>query len=78
MTHFIHDVALPLPSKVISIMLGVPYEDHTRMQELSSNRMNLDIAPELLMQSAQEMEQYIDRLLLEKEQNPGDGCPATA
>ena len=70
---FIHDVALPLPSEVISIMLGVPYEDHARLQELSSNRMNLDIAPELLMQSAQEMEQYIDRLLLEKEQNPGDG-----
>jgi cytochrome P450 len=70
---FINDVALPLPSVVISIMLGVPYEDHTRLQKLSGDRMNLDIAPELLMQSAQEMEQYIDRLLLEKEGNPGDG-----
>lgn len=70
---FIHDVALPLPSVVISIMLGVPYEDHARLQALSSNRMNLDISPALLRQSAQEMEQYIDRLLREKEQSPGDG-----
>ncbi|BFG78491.1 cytochrome P450 [Paraburkholderia terrae] len=70
---FIRDVALPLPSVVISIMLGVPYEDHARLQLLSSNRMRLDISPELLAQSAQEMEQYIDRLLREKEQAPGDG-----
>ncbi|AUT72405.1 cytochrome P450 [Paraburkholderia hospita] len=70
---FIQDVALPLPSVVISIMLGVPYEDHARLQMLSSNRMNLDISPELLTQSAQEMEQYIDRLLREKEQHPGEG-----
>ncbi|MEX3812261.1 cytochrome P450 [Paraburkholderia sp. BR13439] len=70
---FIQDVALPLPSMVISIMLGVPYQDHARLQMLSSNRMNLDISPELLRRSAQEMEQYIDRLLREKEENPGEG-----
>jgi cytochrome P450 len=70
---FIRDVALPLPSIVISIMLGVPYEDHARLQTLSSNRMRLDTSPDLLAQSAQEMEQYIDRLLREKEREPGDG-----
>lgn len=70
---FIQDVALPLPSMVISIMLGVPYQDHARLQQLSSNRMNLDISPELLRQSAQEMEQYIDCLLREKERDPGEG-----
>lgn len=70
---FISAVALPLPSLVISIMLGVPYEDHDKLQKWSGDRMDLSIAPEALTQSAKSMSQYIDALLLEKERNPGDG-----
>ncbi|CAN7698439.1 cytochrome P450 [Paraburkholderia sp. SIMBA_054] len=70
---FISGVALPLPSLVISIMLGVPYEDHDKLQKWSGDRMDLSIAPEALTQSAKSMSQYIDALLLEKERNPGDG-----
>jgi len=70
---FISAVALPLPSLVISIMLGVPYEDHDKLQKWSGDRMDLSIAPEALTQSAKSMSQYIDALLLEKECDPGDG-----
>lgn len=70
---FIKDVALPLPSLVISIMLGVPYEDHAKLQKWSADRMDLSIAPEALTQSAKEMTAYIDQLLRKKEEDPGNG-----
>ncbi|MGF6288803.1 cytochrome P450 [Paraburkholderia youngii] len=70
---FIEAVALPLPSLVISIMLGVPYEDHDKLQKWSGDRMDMSIAPEALTQSAMHMTQYIDALLLQKERDPGDG-----
>ncbi|MGF6956035.1 cytochrome P450 [Paraburkholderia youngii] len=70
---FIEAVALPLPSLVISIMLGVPYEDHDKLQKWSGDRMDMSIAPEALTQSATHMTQYIDALLLKKERDPGDG-----
>lgn len=70
---FIADVALPLPSLVISIMLGVPYEDHDKLQEWAGNRMDLSTSPEELTQSARNMSKYISGLLTEKERDPGDG-----
>lgn len=70
---FIEAVALPLPSLVISIMLGVPYADHDKLQKWSGDRMDLSIAPEALTQSAKNMNEYIDALLLKKERNPGEG-----
>ncbi|GAA0709370.1 hypothetical protein GCM10009022_41150 [Vreelandella titanicae] len=70
---FIADVALPLPSLVISIMLGVPYEDHDKLQEWAGNRMDLSTSPEELTQSARNMSKYISGLLIEKERDPGDG-----
>lgn len=70
---FIEDVALPLPSLVISIMLGVPYEDHAELQEWSKDRQDLTLSPEALTQSARNMEGYISRLLREKELDPGTG-----
>ncbi|WP_234407544.1 cytochrome P450 [Pseudomonas bohemica] len=70
---FIEKVALPLPSLVISIMLGVPYEDHSVLQEWSKDRQNLSLAPEALTEAARNMEAYISKLLHEKELDPGDG-----
>ncbi|MHB9836153.1 cytochrome P450 [Paraburkholderia terrae] len=70
---FIAAVALPLPSLVISLMLGVPYADHDKLQKWSGDRMDLSIAPEVLTQSAKSMNEYIDALLREKERDPGDG-----
>lgn len=70
---FIASVALPLPSLVISLMLGVPYADHDKLQKWSGDRMDLSIAPEALTQSAKSMSEYIDALLREKERDPGDG-----
>ncbi len=70
---FIQRVALPLPSLVISIMLGVPYEDHNILQGWSADRQNLALGPEKLREAARNMEQYISQLLRKKEKEPGDG-----
>ncbi|HEM7838868.1 cytochrome P450 [Burkholderia multivorans] len=69
---FIEDVALPLPSLVISIMLGVPYEDRAKLQTWSANRLDLAASVELVTESARGMTEYIDQLLRQKEQDPGD------
>jgi cytochrome P450 len=70
---FIEKVALPLPSLVISLMLGVPYEDHDDLQTWSRDRQNLKLEPERLKQAATNMEAYISQLLRRKERDPGDG-----
>ena len=67
---FIEKVALPLPSLVISIMLGVPYEDHAHLQAWSADRQNLNLEPERLTAAARNMERYISDLLHKKEQDP--------
>lgn len=68
---FIEKVALPLPSLVISIMLGVPYEDHAELQGWSADRQNLGLSPERLTAAAHHMERYISDLLRRKEVDPG-------
>ncbi len=69
----IEAMALPLPSLAISLMLGVPYEDAPRLQEWSAQRNDLTIAPERVKAAHQNMFDYLDRFLTEKERNPGDG-----
>ncbi|MCB1474760.1 MAG: cytochrome P450 [Rhodobiaceae bacterium] len=76
---FVEAVALPLPSLVVSMLLGVPYSDREALQEWSRNRMALDTSPEVVQDSAKKMGEYFDRLFAEKEalysdksKNPGD------
>lgn len=64
--------ALPIPSLVISELLGVPYEDHAFFQDNSKNIVSAVVPPEVRQASFGELAAYLDRLLGQKLANPGD------
>lgn len=61
--------AQPVPSMVMSLLLGVPYDDH---EEFETPARKLFV-PELAEEATAELAVYLDRLILEKESNPGEG-----
>jgi len=66
------DFALPIPSLVICLMLGVPYEDHELFQSLSRTLLdNRTTRPEAERAHAQLMG-YLAELAERKRQHPGD------
>ncbi|MEV7376844.1 cytochrome P450 [Streptomyces lydicus] len=67
------EFALPLPSLVICLLLGVPYEDHAFFQERSRILLSLRSAPEEVRTSQQELQQYLSRLAESKRHTPDDG-----
>jgi len=69
---FYHDFALPIPSVVISQMLGVPYDDHHFFQDRGSKKLAFNAHPDVPLKAAAEMRDYMDRLITEKERKPGD------
>lgn len=66
------DFALPVPSLVICLMLGVPYEDHDLFQSLSRTLLdNRTTRPEAERAHAQLMG-YLAELAERKRREPGD------
>lgn len=61
--------AQPVPSMVMSFLLGVPYEDHEEF-ETPAHKL---FVPELAEEATQELGEYLDRLIQRKENNPGAG-----
>ena len=61
---FVQCVALPLPTRVISGILGVPYEDHDLFQAFEAAVMSLD--PAESARGAHEEIEYLDRLVKDK------------
>jgi cytochrome P450 len=59
--------AQPVPSMVMSLILGVPYEDH---QEFETPAHKLFV-PELAEEATAELGVYLDKLIGKKEQHPG-------
>lgn len=66
-------LALQLPMKVISGMLGVPYADHEFFEENSNLRVALDVPPHVPLEATREMAEYFSRLLTRLEADPGPG-----
>ncbi|MFJ7998631.1 cytochrome P450 [Streptomyces sp. NPDC096310] len=64
--------ALPVPSLVIAELLGVPYEDHDFFQTSSSTVLDSTVAPEKAREVSGALAAYLDKLLGEKLENPGD------
>lgn len=64
--------ALPIPSLVISLLLGVPYEDNKFFQEQSSILVRLDIPKEERHVSSRAVFGYLYELVARKEREPGD------
>jgi cytochrome P450 len=69
---FVSDFALPVPSLVICLLLGVPYEDHGFFQEHSAGGLDLSKSEEQRVASIGLMFAYISELLERKQREPGD------
>jgi hypothetical protein len=64
--------ALPVPSRVICELLGVPYADHGFFQENSKILVKRDSPPEAARQAQSMLLTYLDALVTEKLANPGE------
>lgn len=67
--------ALPVPSMVICLLLGVPYADHEFFEE-QSRRMVRGRTAEEGADARRKMEDYLAGLIARKEKNPDDGLLA--
>lgn len=68
----VEDMFLPLTSQVVSDMLGVPYADHDFFQEQSRLKVLLEVDPEIPREASKRILDYLDKLVTEKEKDPGD------
>jgi len=62
--------AQPVPSMVMSLLLGVPYSDHLDF-ETPARKL---FVPELAEEATAELGEYLDRLIQRKEDDPGAGA----
>ncbi|MGW5868516.1 cytochrome P450 [Streptomyces sp. NPDC055239] len=65
-------LALPIPSLVISELLGVPYEDHAFFQSNSKDIVSAVATPETRQAAHANLGEYLDHLVEEKLTSPGD------
>lgn len=68
----VRDFALPVPSLVICLLLGVPYEDHEYFEEHSVAGLDVKTTDEQRTTSIMTMIGYITELLKRKQLEPGD------
>ena len=68
----VRDFALPVPSLVISLLLGVPYEDHEFFQENSTLGLDSKSTDEQKAAAIGEIFGYVYELVARKEREPGD------
>lgn len=65
-------LALPVPTRVISEMLGVPYEDHEFFQEHANAGLARYAAADAMQKGAFSLHQYLINLVKEKQANPSE------
>jgi cytochrome P450 len=68
----VESLALPLPSRVICEMLGVPYADHQFFQDHTRMLMSQATSGAASDSSFEELMIYLDQLVTAKEKGPGD------
>jgi cytochrome P450 len=68
----VRDFALPVPSLVISLLLGVPYEDHEFFQHHSTKGLDSRSTDDEKMAAIGAMFDYMWTLAERKERDPGD------
>jgi cytochrome P450 len=68
----VRDFALPVPSLVISLLLGVPYEDHEFFQRQSTAGLDSRSTNEEKAAAIGEIFGYVFELVGRKEREPGD------
>jgi cytochrome P450 len=68
----VQDYALPIPSLVISLLLGVPYTDHGFFQAITSTMMNMFASQQEKAKASAQFFGYMMDLVARKEREPGD------
>jgi cytochrome P450 len=66
------DFALPVPSLVISELLGVRYEDRAEFQQRTSSLLRMNMPAEEALANAEAMRAFMHRLVTDKRENPAD------
>jgi len=69
---FIEHVAAPLPTEIISHLLGVPYEDHEFFHRATKIQFGTKSTPADVRASIKELFDYLDQLITAKAANPQD------
>lgn len=69
---FITEFALPLPSRAICVILGVPYEDRAVFQKHADAGTDLDMSHEERMKAHAEAGAYFQDLVERKRSEPGE------
>ncbi|KQV94132.1 cytochrome P450 [Streptomyces sp. Root369] len=68
----VKDYALPIPSTVIGLILGVPDTDHEFFQAKSQQMLDLNLPPEESAAAHSELLAYVEELMDRKEREPED------
>ncbi|MFJ9442169.1 cytochrome P450 [Kitasatospora sp. NPDC101235] len=66
------DFALPVPSLVICLLLGVPYEDREFFQSISRTLLSNSSTIERLLEAQDELLEYLEGLTARKREHPED------
>jgi cytochrome P450 len=69
----VRDFALPVPSMVISLLLGVPYEDHEFFQHHSEIMLDMEASDEEHGNATMALFGYLYELIERMESEPGEG-----
>lgn len=68
----VSDVATVVPARVIGTVLGVPYEDHLRLQELSTRSQSMAPSADQVRADLQDLRRYLEQLVDAKHAQPAD------
>lgn len=66
------DFAQPIPSQVICLILGVPYEEHETIQRFGTTMISHGVGVEALDANSAELTQFFTDLVAHHAENPGD------
>jgi cytochrome P450 len=69
---FVEHFAAPLPTEVITFLLGVPYEDHEIFHRATRIQFGAKSTPAEVRKSLDELFPYLDALISRKEREPKD------
>lgn len=68
----IYEVATVVPLRVIGRVLGVPYEDHLRLQELSTRSQSMASSADQVRADLQDLRLYLEQIIDAKQAQPAD------
>ncbi len=69
----VQEFALPIPSLTICELLGVPYDDREKFQELAAARFDLFGGATSALGAISESVKYMERIVRRERRDPGDG-----